>query len=187
MRLLALISSLIALLFGIGSLPPEWEDYEVLPAATPIETLPPTVYAPATTLSTVPVTATTPVATAPATTTTALVPEPVAVPSARCGEWWPTARSMGWPEELLPTLDDVMWNESRCQPDAISKTNDYGLVQVNWATWSHVVRDLGYTKESLLVPAVNLLIGRLIYQTALDAGYRCGWSPWYMSGNYCNN
>lgn len=94
---------------------------------------------------------------------------------------------MGWPDELLPTLGRVMWNESRCQPDAISPTNDYGLVQVNWATWSQVVRDLGYTKESLLVPAVNLLIGRLIYQTALDAGYRCGWSPWYMSGDYCNN
>lgn len=186
MRLLALISTLAALLFGIGSLPPEYlHDLERPPYALPIDTIPPTVYTPPAT--TVPVTATTPVATAPATTTTALVSEPVAVPPARCGEWWPTARSMGWPEELLPTLDDVMWNESRCQPDVISPTNDYGLVQVNWATWSHVVRDLGYNREHLLVPAVNLLIGRLIYQTALDAGYRCGWSPWYMSGNYCNN
>ena len=183
MRLLALISTLAALLFGIGSLPPEWQhDLETLPIATPIDTLPPTVYTPPTT---VPVTATTPVATAPATTTTALVPEPVAVPPARCGEWWPTARSMGWTDELLETLDRIMWNESRCQADAISPTNDYGLVQVNWATWGSTVTSLGYTKRDLLVPAVNLLIGRLIYQTALDAGW-CGWEPWYMSGDYCN-
>ena len=185
MRLIALASLLTASLLGIGSLPPEWEDYEVLPAATPIETLPPTVYAPPP-LSTVPVTATTPVTTAPATTITATAPADIPE-GGLCSEWWPTARSMGWPEELLPTLDDVMWNESRCQPDVISPTNDYGLVQVNWATWSHVVRDLGYNRDHLLVPAVNLLIGRLIYQTALDAGYRCGWSPWYMSGNYCDN
>jgi hypothetical protein len=92
---------------------------------------------------------------------------------------------MGWTDELLETLDLIMWNESRCQADAISPTNDYGLVQVNWATWGSTVKSLGYTREHLLVPAVNLLIGRLIYQTALDAGW-CGWEPWYMSGDYCN-
>ena len=170
MRLIALASLLTASLFGIGSLPPEWEDYETLPAATPIETLPPTVYAPATSSTTVPATATTPAATAPATTTTTLARESAAVPPARCGEWWPTARSMGWTDELLETLDRIMWNESRCQADAISPTNDYGLLQVNWATWGSTVKSLGYTKHDLLVPAVNLLIGRLIYQTALDAG-----------------
>jgi hypothetical protein len=183
MRLLALIPALGALLFGIGQLPPEYlHDLETPPYALPIDTIPPTVYTPP---ATVPVTATTPVATAPATTTTALARESVAVPPARCGEWWPTARSMGWTDELLETLDRIMWNESRCQADAISPTNDYGLVQVNWATWGSTVTSLGYTKRDLLVPAVNLLIGRLIYQTALDAGW-CGWEPWYMSGDYCN-
>jgi soluble lytic murein transglycosylase-like protein len=78
-----------------------------------------------------------------------------------------------------------MYNESRCQPDAVSPTNDYGLVQVNWKTWRHMVTDLGYTREHLLNPAINLLIGRLIYQEAINAGYRCAWSPWYMSGSYC--
>lgn len=185
MRLLALISSLIALLFGIGSLPPEWEDYEVLPSATPIDTLPPTVYAPATSSTTVPATATTPAATAPATTTTATAPADIPE-GGLCSEWWPTARSMGWPDELLPTLGQVMWNESRCQPDVISPTKDYGLVQINWAAHGDTVTALGYTREHLLVPAVNLLIGRLVYQQAVDAGRACGFQPWYMSGDYCN-
>ena len=116
------------------------------------------------------------------TATTTTLP---GVDAALCGEWWPTAVSMGWPIDTLPTLDRVMYNESRCQSDAVSPTNDYGLVQVNWATWRHMVTDLGYTRNSLLNPAINLLIGRLIYQEAINAGYRCPWSPWYMSGNYC--
>lgn len=104
---------------------------------------------------------------------------------AKCPAWWDTAVSMGWPAELLPTLDRVMWNESRCQPDATNGA-DHGLVQVNWATWQHLVKGLGYTKQSLYVPAINLLVGRLIYQAAVDANYRCPWSPWYMSGDYCD-
>ena len=48
-----------------------------------------------------------------------------------------------------------------------------------------VTKGLGYTKQSLYVPAINLLIGRLIYQAAVDSNYRCPWSPWSASGNYC--
>jgi hypothetical protein len=118
------------------------------------------------------------------TTTTGTPGLPVA-DGAKCPQWWDTARSMGWPEESLPTLDRVMWNESRCLAEAVSPTRDYGLTQINWATWSHMVRDLGYNREALLVPAVNLLIARIVYQVAEDAGYRCGFSPWYMSGDYC--
>lgn len=105
---------------------------------------------------------------------------------ARCAEWWPTAAAMGWPEDLLPTLDDVMWNESRCTADATNGA-DHGLVQVNWATWAPLVQSFGYTKADLYVPAINLLIGRLIYETAVDHNYRCPWNPWSASGNYCDN
>jgi len=104
---------------------------------------------------------------------------------ARCPEWWDTARSMGWSEDHLETLDRVIWNESRCQPDATNGA-DHGLVQVNWSTWKPLVASLGYTKADLYTPAVNLLVGRLIYQTAVNMDYKCPWSPWYMSGSYCD-
>ena len=182
MRLLALLSAFGALFFGIGQLPPEWHhDLEQLPAAQPL--------VPATTVyvapTTVPAVATTPTVTAPATTTTLVVSDTTPEGQWLCGEWWPTARSMGWTAEQWPTLDRVMWNESRCQPDVISATGDHGLVQVNWSTWAPLVESLGYGKQHLYTPAVNLLIGRLIYQAALDAGW-CGWDPWKSSGNYCN-
>jgi hypothetical protein len=183
MRLLLTIPAAFALFFGIGQLPPEWEhDIERLPITEPLVPAT-TVYTPPPT--TIPVTAPTPVTAAPATTTTLVVSDTDAEGPRLCGEWWPTARSMGWPEELLPTLDRVMWNESRCQPDVVSATGDHGLVQVNWSTWAPLVESLGYGKQHLYTPAVNLLIGRLIYQAALDAGW-CGFDPWKSSGNYCN-
>ena len=92
---------------------------------------------------------------------------------------------MGWPDELLPILDEVMWRESRCTPDATNGA-DHGLVQVNWSTWRPLVERFGYTKADLYVPAVNLFIGRLIYNAAVVSGYRCPWSPWASSGNYCS-
>lgn len=145
------------------------------------------------TLSTVPSTTTS--TTTPATTTTAasVIVRPT-TPSttdtsvadgAKCSEWWATARQMGWADDLLPVLDEVMWRESRCQPDATNGA-DHGLVQVNWATWRPLVESFGYTKADLYVPAINLLIGQRIYQAAVDSGYRCPWSPWSSSGNYCD-
>lgn len=182
MRLLLTIPAALALFFGIGTLPPEWQhDLEQLPAAEPLE---PTVYPPPST--TIPVTAPTPVTAAPATTTTQVVSDTTLEGEWLCGEWWPTARSMGWTAEQWPTLDRIMWNESRCTPNVISATGDFGLLQVNWSAWGATVTSLGYQRHDLLVPAVNLLIGRLIYQTAVDAGRACGFQPWYMSGNYCN-
>lgn len=174
-------------LFGIAQLPPEYlHDIETLPAAEPLVPAT-TVYAPATTsTSSTSTTERTAVDVEVSPTTKGPTATSAAADGARCPTWWDTARAMGWPEDSLPILDEVMWNESRCQPDVISATNDYGLLQINWATWSHMVRDIGYTKQDLLVPAVNLLIGRLVYQIAADAGYRCGFSPWYMSGDYCD-
>lgn len=174
-------------LFGIAQFPPEYlHDIETLPIAEPLVT-PTTVYRPAaTSSSSTSTTVRTAASVEVSPTTTGTTATSAAADGALCPEWWDTALAMGWPDDLLPTLDRVMWNESRCQPDAISITNDYGLLQINWATWSHMVRDLGYTKDALLVPAVNLLVGRLVFQIAADAGYRCGFSPWYMSGDYCS-
>ena len=125
------------------------------------------------------------VATVEVRPTTTSTPETSVADGAKCSEWWATASSMGWPDELLPILDEVMWRESRCTPDATNGA-DHGLVQVNWSTWRPLVERFGYTKADLYVPAVNLFIGRLIYNAAVVSGYRCPWSPWASSGNYCS-
>lgn len=117
----------------------------------------------------------------PTTTTTT---ELSVADGAKCSEWWGTAASMGWPTDLLPILDEVMWRESRCTPDATNGA-DHGLVQVNWSTWRPLVERMGYTKADLYVPAVNLLIGHMIYNTAVAHGYQCPWQPWASSGTYC--
>lgn len=102
----------------------------------------------------------------------------------KCSEWWSTAVQMGWPERLLPTLGQVMWNESRCQPDA-TNGQDHGLTQINWHYHADRVHSFGYTKKDLYVPAVNLMIAYDIYLDALTTSGYCGWWPWNPSGNYC--
>lgn len=102
----------------------------------------------------------------------------------KCSEWWSTAVQMGWPERLLPTLGQVMWNESRCQPDA-TNGQDHGLTQINWYYHADRVHSFGYTKKDLYVPAVNLMIAYDIYKDALNTSGYCGWWPWNPSGNYC--
>jgi hypothetical protein len=58
------------------------------------------------------------------TTTTVLASPKIAdVPvGTKCQEWFPTAISVGWPNDtdILQTLGQIMWRESRCQPDACS-------------------------------------------------------------------
>jgi len=50
---------------------------------------------------------------------------------ASCGEWWQLAAEVGWPEDQLPTVDRVMWCESRCEPTAYHRgSGASGLMQV---------------------------------------------------------
>jgi hypothetical protein len=122
------------------------------------------------------------------TTTTTTIP-PLEIPqSALCGRWWSTAVSMGWPEELLPTLDRVMWNESRCQSSALNgsiERGDIGLTQISMIYHSDRAAALGYTHAELFYPAVNLMIAYQIYLDALKTSPNCGWWPWAPSGDYC--
>ena len=121
-----------------------------------------------------------------ATTTTSTTAAVSVGWSGKCVEWWSTAVRMGWPEHLLPTLGEVMWNESRCQSDAHNKrSGDYGLTQINWSYHETRTHGFGYTKKDLYVPAVNLMIAYDIYKDALNTSGYCGWWPWNPSGNYC--
>lgn len=103
-------------------------------------------------------------------------------------EWWPVALDAGWPTDLLPTLDLVMYRESRGQPDVVG-TGAYGLLQLQWSAHREWITATGVTdREQLFDPALNLQLGWMLYQMA-DEMYGCGWQPWYMSLNdphsYC--
>ena len=56
--------------------------------------------------------------TSTSTTSTTTTTTTTVVRTGKCTQWHELALSVGWPEEQLPTLDKVMWRESRCTPDA---------------------------------------------------------------------
>lgn len=106
------------------------------------------------------------------------------VPAVRCAEWWHAAVVAGWPAERIPKLlDSIVWAESRCQPDATNGA-DWGLAQINWATWSHLVDSMGLKRDHLMQPELNLRVALLVAQEAENQGWR--WcQPWDNSGNHC--
>ena len=118
----------------------------------------PTIYQPDITSTTTSTTSTT-------TTTTTTV-----VRTGKCAQWHELALSVGWPEDELPTLDKVMWRESRCTPDAYSNGN-HGLTQIN-NTHRVWIEELGWTfPDDLYDPAKNLRFAYLLW--ADD-----GWKHW---------
>lgn len=111
------------------------------------------------------------------------MPEPVDISaSALCPQWWQTAVDAGWRQSLLPTLDYLMWRESRCNP-AQHNTDDpmggsRGLVQINgfWTPWL-ASRGIVKRSEGLFGPKRNLRAALAIYNYA-DARYGNGFGPW---------
>jgi hypothetical protein len=116
---------------------------------------------------------------APRSTTRAATPV-----SDKCTDWWSIARLAGWSESDLPKLGQIIFSESRCQPDVISRTNDYGLTQINWAAHGERLSAKGITRQDLLDPYTNLVEAKWISDYA-DRNYGCKWQPWYMSGSWC--
>lgn len=171
-RFLAITSTALALLAFRGA----EETTPSLPTPTPV-----------TTLITLPI--------APETTTTT-----VPVPSdALCPQWWALAREAGWTDDLLPTLDYVMWRESRCLPDQHNTTlnkdgsSDMGLTQVNDRSWCLGTRwyPNGYLQtigilnyvgcNELFDPYTNLKAAKAIYDYSLREN-DAGWQPWSIKG-----
>ena len=169
-RLLAITSTALALLAFRGAN----ETTPSLPTPTPV-----------TTLITLPI--------APETTTT--LPLPPA--DAHCPEWWALAREAGWTDDLLPTLDYVMWRESRCLTTAHNttlnrdKSADIGLTQINDRSWCLPTRwyPNGYLQtigilptvgcEQLFDPYLNLLSAKAIHDYAQRTNGN-GWQPWKL-------
>lgn len=115
------------------------------------------------------------------TTTTTTIP---GFSDARCPEVWNDAISVGWPQEWLPLLDRIVYAESRCTSDVISRTKDYGYTQINWSAHKERLESKGITKDMLLDPVINLTEALWIAEYARD-NYGCWSQPWYMSGDWC--
>lgn len=106
------------------------------------------------------------------------------IENAKCGDWWQMAVEVGWPTEWLPTLDDIMWRESRCQAEVRSSTNDYGILQLNWGAHGARLTEKGITQGMLYDPRTNLTEGLWIAEYARD-NYGCWAQPWKWSGKRC--
>lgn len=156
MRLIAALITAMAALAGIWMGP---ADYEYT-SDTPIS--PSTVYK---------------TRSAPATT---LVP-----PHALCGEHWPAAVMAGWDTADLPTLDRVLYNESRCVNGLRSSTNDIGLAQLHVPVHAHLWETDGWSTEQVQSsPVLNLYYARKVADLAEDY-WGCTWAPWNgYSGEY---
>jgi len=129
-----------------------------------------------------------------ATSTTTLPPAPA---DALCPQWWELARQAGWTDDLLPTLDYVLWRESRCDPTQHNTelnadgSTDVGLTQINDWSWCLPTRwyPKGYLQtigvlptvgcEQLFDPYLNLVSAKAIYDYAQQHNGN-GWQPWQL-------
>jgi len=121
------------------------------------------------------------------TTTTSSLPIP---PAARCPMWWSLAVDLGYTEEMLPTLDRVIYRESRCQPTQHNpsdpNTGSFGLAQINgfWCLPSRYypsgyLQTMGIldTCHDLYTPAINLRAALALVEYSRSVGLS-DWHQW---------
>jgi len=191
-RLILLAVGIIGLLFTAWLDDPENYAHDALLPATPAAAVTSTTGAAVVGTSVAPQAGPTSTTTRPATPSSVTHAEVVAtVPStsvvvlsdAKCPDWWGSA-AIYFDADELHIVDRIMWQESRCQPYAISRTNDYGLMQINWEVWGDTINSQGFSQDDLLDPSVNMMWAFLIAHEAERIGW-CTWQPWYMSGEWC--
>jgi hypothetical protein len=121
------------------------------------------------------------------TTTTSIVPIP---PAARCAQWWQLATEVGFSESLLPTLDRIIYRESRCDPTqhnaADPNGGSNGLTQINrfWCLPSRYYPN-GYLQtvgvlsscDNLFDPAANLRAALALVAYSESVGLD-SWAQW---------
>lgn len=123
---------------------------------------------------------TTTTTTQPSTTVVALPPE------VHCQEWFPTAISVGWPNnpETLEKLGRLLWKETRCQNVSYTHPsfngNDHGVAQINQIHRKYVEQLFNMPmEESMSDPTLNLRFAYLLYSDIVEGG-GCGWKPWSL-------
>jgi len=123
---------------------------------------------------------TTTTTTQPSTTVVALPPE------VHCQEWFPTAISVGWPNnpETLEKLGRLLWKETRCQNVSYTHPSfnghDHGVAQINQIHRKYVEQLFNMPmEESMSDPTLNLRFAYLLYSDIVETG-GCGWKPWSL-------
>lgn len=114
-------------------------------------------------------------------------PPPPPPASAKAGQWWELARRVGWKESNLPTLDYIIFRESKGDPNVWNKEDPAGgsrcLLQIN-GFWSKYLRQQGviHKASDLFNPETCLTAGLAIYQYGMDR-YNWGFGPWGITPN----
>lgn len=114
----------------------------------------------------------------------------------KCARWHKLALQEGFTRRDLPTLDYIMYRESRCNPKAAgdNKTatgrvwsTDKGLMQINDYSWVTYLRKLGIIKTSdeLFNPRINLRAAKALYDYSMSKGYT-PWSQWGTKSSSSN-
>ena len=129
------------------------------------------------------------------TTTTTTAPSTTVIPEAsdyKCSEWFPTAISVGWPNnpETLEKLGRLLWKETRClnitplssDPELAKRFNgsDHGIAQINELHTRYVEQVFNMPfAEAMSDPTLNLRFAYLLYSDIAEGG-GCGWKPWRL-------
>jgi hypothetical protein len=131
------------------------------------------------------------------TTTTTTTTQPVTTlapfnPDTKCQEWFPSAISVGWPNntETLQKLGRLLWKETRClnitplssDPELAYRFNghDHGVAQINQIHTKYVEQVFNMPfAEAMSDPTLNLRFAFLLYSDLEETG-RCGWKPWRL-------
>ena len=123
------------------------------------------------------------------TTTTTTQPSTTVVPvpaETKCQEWFPTAISVGWPNNLetLEKLGRLLWKETRCQNVSYTHPqfngHDHGVAQINQIHRKYVEQLFAMPmEESMSDPTLNLRFAFLLYSDIAETG-GCGWKPWSL-------
>ncbi len=113
-------------------------------------------------------------------------------PDTKCQEWFPSAISVGWPNntETLQKLGRLLWKETRClnitplssDPELADRFNghDHGVAQINELHTDYVEQVFNMPfAEAMSDPTLNLRFAFLLYSGREEAG-KCGWQPWRL-------
>ena len=102
-----------------------------------------------------------------------------------CDQWAGLAFDIGWPVQEIPKLLRIIHRESRCLPDACSKSDsgricrDWGLTQINDYSWKSTIRKQGLEMSDMWNPEHNLRFALWLFTYSQDRNGD-GWQPWRM-------
>jgi hypothetical protein len=111
-------------------------------------------------------------------------------PDAQCPMWWSLALSVGFTAEQMPTLDRIMYRESRCDPTQLNAADPNGgsisLTQINmfWCLPSRYYPS-GYLQHvgvlnscsDLYEPEINLRAALALVEYSESVGLS-SWHQW---------